>query len=169
MPATRGLKIIAILITGCAVLLAALFFSRLPVTKKEVPGGWREDFIPAGGAGKEAALPKGWRLVKKPGTRPALFSVKRDMQNGVSFLHMEADKASASLIARPDGVDLQKTPVMRWRWRTTVLPEGADGRVKAKDDQAIGLYLGTGSPLNNKSVSYRWDTETPKGAGRRCA
>ena len=49
------------------------------------------------------------------------------------------------------------------------MPEGADGRIKAKDDQAIGIYVGAGSALNNKSVSYRWDTETPRGAEGNCA
>ena len=82
---------------------------------------------------------------------------------------MEANRASSSLITGVDGVDLKKTPILRWRWRATVLPEGADGRVRLKDDQAIGIYVGSGSPLNNKSVSYRWDTETPKGTEGNCA
>jgi len=80
-----------------------------------------------------------------------------------NFLHMESDRASASLVTFAEGVDLTKTPVMRWMWRVTELPAGADGRIRAKDDQAIGIYVGSGTALNNKSISYRWDTLTPKG------
>ena len=82
---------------------------------------------------------------------------------------MEADSASASLITRIDDVDITKTPFLRWRWRAQSLPKGADGRVRAKDDQAIGIYVGAGNVLNNKCVSYRWDTVTPKGAEGNCA
>jgi hypothetical protein len=81
---------------------------------------------------------------------------------------MKAERASASLVTRVDDVDLDKTPILKWRWRARVLPEEADGRLKNKDDQAIGIYVGTGSALNNKSVSYRWDTKTPKGAEGDC-
>ena len=104
----------------------------------------------------------------KPGTKRAVFSIEKDPAKDLSFLRMEANRASSSLITGVDGVDLKKTPILRWRWRATVLPEGADGRIREKDDQAIGIYVGSGSPLNNKSVSYRWDTETPKGAEGNC-
>jgi len=63
---------------------------------------------------------------------------------------------------------LQETPFLKWQWRVKTLPKGADGRNKKMDDQAIGIYVGTGSLLNNKSVSYRWDTDTPKGAEGNC-
>jgi len=82
---------------------------------------------------------------------------------------MEADKASGNLITSVDGIDIAKSPLLRWRWRATVLPNGADGRVRALDDQAIGIYIGSGSTLSNKSISYRWDTETPKGTEGNCS
>ncbi len=169
MPIKKLVKILSIIVIGCAALFAVLFFSRpVTLTEKTVPAVWREDFVSASALDK-TAVPKGWKLEKKLGARPAIFSVKREGKEGFSFLHMEADRASASLITKVDNVSLDKTPIMRWRWRATALPRGADGRVKAKDDQAIGIYVGTGILLNNKSVSYRWDTETPKGAEGDCA
>ena len=123
--------------------------------------GWRADFS-AADAGEDG-LPAGWKLVKKPGTKPATFTVEQDPAKNGPFLRMEADRGSASLITVVKNVDLRKTPVLRWKWRVEKLPAGADGRVRSKDDQAIGIYVGTGSALNNKSVSYRWDTETPPG------
>lgn len=117
---------------------------------------WKEEFGKIG-----SSLPAGWQLRGKPGTPKSVFSVQKE--KGVSFLHMEADKASASLICKPGNIDLEKAPYLRWRWRVKTLPRGADGRVKAKDDQAVGIYVGAGSMLNQKTVSYRWDTETPDG------
>lgn len=134
----------------------------------EIPGTqkaeWKEDFTVVSD-GKKGNLPRGWTLRKKPGTKPAVFSVIKDDKAGRSYLHMEADKASASIVTRADGIDLSKTPILRWRWRVTKLPQGADGRDKKRDDQAIGIYVGTGNnPAFVKTVSYRWDTLTPKGA-----
>ena len=154
--------IAVIMVIVCAASLAVIFFYRSPAVKKEAPPSWREDFLSVPGSAKGGA-PKGWLLKEKPGTKRAVFSVAGNSKDG-SFLHVEADRASASLVTKADSVDLTKTPILRWRWRVTALPEGADGRVMDKDDQAIGIYIGTGGVLNNKSISYRWDTDTPKKA-----
>ena len=156
------------IISVSAAIFAALYFFLQPSLKKEVTLGWRKEFIPASVTGR-GGIPDGWKMQGKPGTKRAVFSIEKNPAKGLSFLHMEANRASSSLITGVYGVDLKKTPILRWRWRATVLPEGADGRVRLKDDQAIGIYVGSGSPLNNKSVSYRWDTETPKGAEGNCA
>ncbi len=168
MPVDKNRKIVPAIIIVCAVFSAASVFSRPEIFKKESGTAWREEFVPAFGSGINS-LPAGWKLKRKPGTNPAIFSIKKDLKEGGSFLHMKADlRQSASLITRVDGMDITKTPLLRWRWRATVLPEGADGRVKSRDDQAIGIYVGAGNILNNKSVSYRWDTQTPRGAEGNC-
>lgn len=124
---------------------------------------WKENFEDLTQKG-DVYLPKDWVVKGKPGTPLATFSVINDGKGEKSYLHMEADRASGTLITQVGVVDLTKTPVLKWRWRVLELPEGGDGREKSKDDQAIGIYVGTGSTLNNKSVSYRWDTVTPKDA-----
>lgn len=150
----------------CASVIAALTerhrTSAVPA-KPAATVRWEADFSPAASQ-RAGAPPEGWRLEKKPGTRPATFSVEKGDAGAAAFLRMEADRASATLITRATGLDLREAPLLRWRWKATVLPEGADGRIRNKDDQAIGLYIGTGSALNNKSICYRWDTDTPKGA-----
>jgi len=175
MPVKKSVKIILIMIIGCMTVSAALYSIGVPAVKKKTVSvvkkealGWREEFAAVSEVDGNI-LPAGWKLQKKPGTKPAVFSVETDAEKDLSFLHMGADKASACLINTVDGVDLKKTPFLRWRWRVTTLPQGADGRMKAKDDQAIGIYVGTGSALSNKSVSYRWDTETPRGEEGNCA
>jgi len=67
-------------------------------------------------------------------------------------------------LTESSGIDIEKTPILRWKWRVGNLPPRGDGREAATDDQAIGIYVGSGGMLNNKSISYRWDTDTPKGA-----
>jgi hypothetical protein len=159
--------IVSIVILVCAALAAGFLLWRSKISETREAVEWREDFNSASRSGR-SIIPKGWRRQKKFGTKSAVFSVEKDKKNGSSFLHMEADKASATLLCKPDNVNLKKTPLLKWRWRATVLPEGADGRAKDKDDQAIGIYVGTGSVLNQKAISYRWDTETPKGAEGFC-
>jgi hypothetical protein len=78
---------------------------------------------------------------------------------------MSADRASASLMIPVEGVKLKETPILRWRWRVTTFPGGADGRVAAKDDQAIGIYIGMSRGFGRQSsLAYRWETDTPRDA-----
>jgi hypothetical protein len=157
------LRVAIIIIVGCMAIAAIAHSADAVPPEKKATVAWRESFTTVPGSGS-SALPKDWLVKGKPGTLPAAFSMMIDKGKNIAFLHMEADRGSASLVTNAIGVDLSKTPILRWRWRVTTLPEGADGRVKTKDDQAIGIYVGTGSAFSNKSVSYRWDTETPKGA-----
>jgi hypothetical protein len=157
------LKIAGIVAIGCMSIVTEAVNGDAPLSKKKVTVIWRDAFAPAPETGKNA-LPKNWVVQGKPGVLPAFFSSMIDEGQNVTFLHMEADRGSASLITNAVGVDLSKKPILRWRWRVTTLPEGADGRARSTDDQAIGIYIGTGSTFSNKSVSYRWDTETPKGS-----
>jgi len=148
-----------VMVVVCVAVLA-VGSERLLNKEAERTVEWKEDFSKVA----KNDLPAGWKVQKKPGTGPVTFAVEKDAKGGEPFLHMESDKGSASLITKVKGIDPEKTPFIKWKWRVTELPEGGDGRVKSKDDQAIGIYVGTGSMFNNKSVSYRWDTDTPKGA-----
>ncbi|HRR06948.1 MAG TPA: DUF3047 domain-containing protein, partial [Victivallales bacterium] len=125
---------------------------------------WRFDFTANGAAAKFA---KEWSLEKKFMTKPATFFVKKE--KGKSFLEMEADCATASIVCNPKGFKVVDAPIIRWCWKVTCLPNGADGRFPEKDDQAIGIYVGSGSYFSKKSISYRWDTETPVGDKGNCA
>lgn len=154
------IKILALVLLLCVLALVFLVPKIIPHLKPAAREDvkWQDTFSKAGKDG----LPENWVLKKKPGTPPAVFRVEKS--GDTSFLNMKADKASASIVTRVDSINIEKTPYLKWKWKVITLPEGADGRVKAKDDQAIGIYVGSGSLLNNKSISYRWDTDTPKGA-----
>lgn len=84
-----------------------------------------------------------------------------DSATGAALTVASVD-ATGALMCQPK-VDLNKYPVMRWKWRAITLPKGADGRDPKKDDQAMVIYIGAKSFLKNKSISYRWETETPVG------
>jgi len=149
------------ILSAAAALLAVAAFSS-PIVL------WKETFsseVKDGGK----VLPKGWELKTKLGTAASEFYLAKDEKTGITFLHMESDKSSASVVCSPEKVNIRETPVIRWKWRANKLPEGGDGRPGGKDDQAIGIYVGTGSLLSKKSVSYRWDTDTPKGAEGNCS
>ncbi|MBU4201178.1 MAG: DUF3047 domain-containing protein [Verrucomicrobia bacterium] len=137
----------ALLILATATILAGS-------TGAEDTPGWREDF--------KAMLPD-WEVRGKPGVKAATFQVTQPADCDSPCLLMESDKASASLLMKVDSVNLRKTPILRWRWRVTEFPKNADGRDPAKDDQAIGIYVNTGSLISQRSIAYRWETDTPVG------
>ena len=103
----------------------------------------------------------GWTYKGKMWTPDAKFSIQT--VDGKKVLRMESQKGSGSLLFDLSKVDIEKYPYMSWKWRVDILPAGADGEVPEKDDQAIGLYIGSGSTLSQESVAFRWETETAKG------
>ncbi len=108
-------------------------------------------------------IPPGWSVEGKPFTKASIFEVQNNpAAPGHQWLSVTSEKASASLLSSyPLSVDLNKTPIIRWRWRATVLPPGADGRNPDKDDQVIGLYISSGNRFRQQSIAYRWETQTP--------
>ncbi len=106
--------------------------------------------------------PEGWSYRGKPGTPDVKYEIVEDKELKHKVLHITSDKASGVIMVDCSDVDLKKYPVMRWRWKAVTLPTGADATVKSKDDQGIAVYVGYGK-LTQSSISYNWQTETPKG------
>ena len=120
---------------------------------------WSEDFSSPG----KDDQPANWReegcKVGVPATKCQVVRLK----NGTSVLRIQSNRSTGGVIVAPK-VDLNKTPIMRWRWRVINYPNGADGRDPKKDDQPIGIYLGMEDGiLKKKSLAYRWEDLTPKG------
>lgn len=120
--------------------------------------GWKENFIEYS---KSHPLDKKWVIKGIPGTPMSEFTVKKNSKD--TFLQAKSNNSTGNLITQIKDIDLKKTPYLEWKWRVQELPADADGRYKNKDDQAMGIYIGTGSLLSKKVISYRWDTDTPKG------
>jgi hypothetical protein len=144
----------AIHIVTCSAV-SVVMGAALPVGGDELHrAGWREDFH---------SQPAGWELRTVARAKPAEFRVEPPTEEHDGALLMTAENASGMFATHLSGVDLHQTPILRWRWRAITLPTGADGRVPARDDQAIGIYVSSGGLLRQRSIAYRWETETPVG------
>jgi hypothetical protein len=134
-------------------LAAALLLAAASGGSAHAP--WREEF---------ESLPAGWEVRTVPRTKVTEYRVDPTGADGTGVLVMDAEDASATFATRLRQVDLRRTPILRWRWRVLELPRDADGRVPERDDQAIGIYVSYGGILGQRSIAYRWETDTPVGS-----
>ena len=124
-----------------------------------------------------------WQIVRFDEDIPATDYRLRQHQ-GVSAVEARA-QGSMALLARPLKADLQKTPVLCWRWWVDEPIEQADMNKKSGDDYAARMYvtfdlpssamsLGTrlklgaartlhGSDLPDAAINYVWDNKHPVG------
>ena len=109
-------------------------------------------------------LPKGWALKVWHGR--ADVRLIKDENRDVKVLRMRSEKASVS-IYREVKLDLNKFPVLSWKWKVTKLPAGADARNVESDDQAAGIYVvfpRFPSFINSLLIGYVWETSAPVGS-----
>jgi hypothetical protein len=142
----------------------------------------------------ENGVPPGWNLELRHGTpnlaierldltginpskRRASFGwgeAQASVPQGNYCLHLASDEASSFGISRNMKVNPKEYPYLNWKWAASRLPEGADIRRRATDDQAAQIYVvftPTGFPhaLTAPLLGYVWDTECPKGTSGRSA
>jgi hypothetical protein len=109
-------------------------------------------------------VPPGWK--GQSWTR-STYDLTVEMDGAGRALHLRS-RGDATLISKALGgrVDLRRTPVLEWRWKAVVLPQGADARRRAVDDQAIQVYVVWPRPpelLRSRVIGYVWDTTAPAG------
>jgi Protein of unknown function (DUF3047) len=130
--------------------------------KQPVATGWRVDFTVV----QAKLLAENWQIETLFGTPKTTFNLEQQAKK--QALVVSAKKSSGALVTTVKSVDLHKTPIMRWRWRVTKLPSKADGRITNKDDQALAIYVGIkGGYFSQKTLAYRWETETPRDASAK--
>ena len=149
----KSAALLAVLLAPCAILSVGL-----NAKDKEPVRHW--DFKSS--KLDSDKIPDGWSYRGKPGTPDVKYEIVEDKELKHKVLHITSDKASGVIMVDCSDVDLKKYPIMRWRWKAVTLPTGADATVKSKDDQGIAVYVGYGK-LTQSSISYNWQTETPKG------
>jgi len=96
-----------------------------------------EDFS----ASAAESFPTGWAPREKSGA-----GVYKVMKEGAApFVRARAagPKSTGNGVEadRPVKWDIEKYPILRWRWRPLVFPRGADEQ-KGKEDSALGVYIG---------------------------
>ena len=127
-----------------------------------------------------------WQEVRlKAEIKPNTFTL-RDW-DGVAALEVKSS-ASMSLLGRPVEVDLDRTPVLCWRWRVDAPLQSADMTRRSGDDYAARLYVSLALPESEKSlglrtqlriarsiwgpsvpdaaINYVWDNRQPQGTER---
>ena len=119
---------------------------------------WRIDFSDSDTLKKEWEFRGGKFRVPKT----KFFAVGNDEGSDGSVLVVEADKSTGLLVTLPENVDLERYPIMRWRWRIVRRLSLADGQPDP-DDQAAVVYLGDGSSFRQRCVGYRWEHNTEVG------
>lgn len=159
--------------------LAALLAMLLTATVAAAEPAWVGRFdAPAD------TVPAPWQLVRiDDNIAPTRYRVRE--WDGVFAIEARAANSMA-LLARPLSIDLDKTPVLCWRWRIDAPLNSADMTTKAGDDYAARVYLsfavppatlGLGTRLALKlaralrgelvpdaAINYVWDNRHPVGA-----
>lgn len=113
------------------------------------------------------------------------FSAKKI--DGVSAIEANSNNSMALLVKKTT-VDLNKTPVLCWRWRVNRTVAAADITKKSGDDQAARIYIGldlpksavslgtriklaaarssSKQPIPDGVINYVWDNKLPVGTAR---
>lgn len=97
--------------------------------------------------------PAPWRLVRFS-DRVAPTRYRLHHWDGVAAVEARAN-ASMALLARPLSVDLERTPVLCWRWRVEAPLHAADLTRKSGDDYAARVYVAFRLPPGELSLALR--------------
>ena len=132
------------------------------------------------------APPSPWHMVKLSSQRPTSYRVTNVA--GRTALEATFDR-SMSVMARPIGVDLGRTPVLCWRWFVDGPVKKADMTRKSGDDYAARVYVAFdvddaamsgstkfklrmarglfGKDIPDAAVVYVWDNSHSVGTARK--
>lgn len=95
----------------------------------------------------------GWRSIRIDKKIPATtFRIKQI--EGITSVEASA-RNSMALFTRRVMIDLDKTPILCWRWRVSDVVRTADISKKSGDDQAARIYVGLDLPNNSISLGTR--------------
>jgi Protein of unknown function (DUF3047) len=90
-------------------------------------------------------FPSGWTPREKSGS--TVYTVMKEGDKLFVRAHAAGPKSAGNGVEadRPVKWDIEKYPILRWRWRPRVFPRGADEH-KGKEDSALGVYIGFCAP-----------------------
>lgn len=98
-------------------------------------------------------VPYPWRIAQLDrSVSPTRYRVTR--WDGVLAIEAISERSMA-LLTRPVDVDLNRTPVLCWRWRVDAPLVGADMATKAGDDYGARVYVSFAMPASELSLVTR--------------
>ncbi len=100
-----------------------------------------------------AAVPAPWQTIQLKTTTPA---TRYDVAVWDSELAIRSQaQASMSLLVRPISVDLLRTPILCWKWRSEQVLKTADITKKSSDDLSARVYVSMDMPSSSMSLATR--------------
>lgn len=100
-------------------------------------------------------FPSGWKVRGSEATAQAVYRIAEE--DGNRFLHAYANNQDVQ-IGIEHVCEPQDYPILRWRWRATKLPPGADERAKKTNDSAAAVYVIFDSRLMPRVIKYVWSS-----------
>ncbi len=105
------------------------------------------------------SFPKGWES-RQPGEAKTIYNVEIENGNAILCAHC---KGKAVAIGKKIEFDLEKFPILEWRWKVMKSPEGADERHKRTGDSAAAIYVVFPNGLklwSPKAIKYVWSSSS---------
>ncbi len=100
-------------------------------------------------------FPSGWKVRGSEATAQTVYRIAEE--EGNRFLHAYANNQDVQIgreyICKP-----RDYPILRWRWRATQLPRGANERAKKTNDSAAAVYVIFDSNLVPRAIKYVWSS-----------
>lgn len=90
-------------------------------------------------------------------------------EDGNRYLHAADDGSSIIIRKQLSDWDANEYPVLSWRWRAKVLPEGGDERIGSRNDSSVAVYVVLDQNFIGvpKTLKYVWSTTLPVGTHHR--
>lgn len=109
-----------------------------------------------------AVIPSGWSLREFTG-QARIEMVREELRPALRLV----SQGTAFALYRDIVLDLKEFPLLGWWWKVKKLPTGGDVRERARNDQAVQVYLVLPrwpDPRRNSDVlGYVWDSHAPAG------
>lgn len=96
-----------------------------------------------------------------------LYTIREE--NGNRYLHAADDGSSIIIRKQVSDWDANEYPVLSWRWRAAVLPEGGDERIRSRNDSSVAVYVVLDQNFIGvpRTLKYVWSTTVPVGTHYR--
>lgn len=97
----------------------------------------------------------------------------RDQENMLKIYRVQSEGGNKFLRADSRGTSVQigyeknwalkDFPMLRWRWRSQIFPEGTNEREKTGNDNVLAVYVVLGGWPIPRSIKYIWSDTLPVG------